>query len=313
MNKAKGTVTILAALVLSAGLASCGNLTESVKEETISLGNVASIEANLKSTDLRVKLGSENKLRYRVYESIAPSVTQDKDKLSIVSGEGTYFHVVSTQEDNFIELTLTEKQLEDLDIELSSGDVVFNDIDLDGDISTSSGNIEIYGSENGKDVNLTSSTGDITVKNSGFKSLNKKSSSGKSSFENVKTDEAYLESTSGDTTAAGCTFGSLRKKSSTGASQFDDITCGDMNLEASSGSTSLTCTSVCDIVSVSESGDVSIRFPGSRSEFDCELSADSGSISVGGNSYDEDYVDIRGAAHKVKCKTSSGDITIEHN
>ena len=269
----KKTAAVFAAAAISAGFASCGLTTENVKEESIPLENVSSITAELKSTDLRVRLGSENLLRYRVYESLAPTVTQAGGRLKIVSGEGRDFRIDSESNNDFIELTLTRKQLDDLDIELSSGDVVFDSFDINGSITTASGDIEIDNAENAGDVALKANSGDITVKDCNFKSLSKKTSSGDAVLENITAD--------------------------------------DMTLEATSGNTDIRCKKLCGIASESDSGDVNIRLSGSREEIGYELRAKSGSIKVGSETYDDNYVNIGSAPQKIKCSTSSGDITID--
>ncbi|MBR6385025.1 MAG: DUF4097 family beta strand repeat protein [Ruminococcus sp.] len=278
MKKSRVLMLISAIAMLSSCLTACGIssfASENVKEDTVKLENINQLTANLSSTDLRVKFGDENKLHYRVYESLVPEINQKNGRLDIESPQNSGIHMHNDSKDNYIEITLNKNQLDTIDIDASSGDILFDSIDMGGKIKTSSGDIDLMNIENGKDINIEVSSGDLDFRNCNFTTVNKISSSGDTHFEKVNADKFTLESTSGET-------------------KIKD-------------------SDICDMEIKSTSGDIEMNLNGKQNDCNFELSVTSGSITVGGGSYKDNCTINNNADKTIKCNATSGEIEINFN
>lgn len=265
------TTAVLTAAV-AIGTTACAFTQEDVKEDTVPLESVSGLDVDLMSTDITIKLGSENKVYYKVYESLAPTVAQNGEKLSIRSGKGRNTRMSSDKKDNYIEVTLDKKELGDIDIEASSGDITVDGFDISGKIKTSSGDIEISNIANGKDIAIEASSGKVELEHCNFKTVNKKTSSGDCKFNDVKADRFVLEAESGDTDISG--------------------------------------SEISDIESESSSGNVDIDLNGKREDCNFDISVESGGIKINGGRYEDGFTENNNADNTIKIKTTSGDIEI---
>ena len=271
MKIAKAIIAASLAAVFSFCTASCSLESENIVENTISFDSINQITASLSSTDLRINLGNENSVYYKVYESLEPDVSEKDGKLKIVS-EKKKSASLNFNTSTYIEVTLNKKQLDDIDLTLSSGDVQINDINVNGNIQTSSGNIKINNVENSNNISLQASSGDISLKKCSFKTLKNKTESG----------DIYLER----------------------------INSNNIIIEAKSGDTDIVDTDICNIEANSHSGNVKIKLNGNENDINYDLSANSGSIKVGDSSYEDQYINNNNADKTIKCKTKSGNITV---
>lgn len=272
MDIIRSIMAAVLSAVTALSITACALTNEEVNEATIPLESVTTIEADLKSTDLKIRLGDENKVHYRVYKSLTPTVSDSSGKLSIVSGNGRSIRNFSKSEDNYIEVILDKKELGRIDLKASSGDILLDGFDIGGKIKTSSGNIVIKNVSDGRDLTIEASSGDVDMTDCNFKSISKKTSSGDSEFSGVKADS--------------------------------------FKLEANSGNTEISGADVCDIESESNSGNVDIRLSGKRQDVNYDIRVNTGDIKINGGEYDDDYSENNDSDKTVKVKTSSGDIEI---
>ena len=272
MKKKKAIISAFLAVVLSACAVGCSMTNENVVENTISLESVDQLSANLSSINLSIELGEKNSIHYRVYESLEPTVSEKNGTLNIKSKKGKKSGFFSSSNDNYIEITLNKKQLDDIDISLSSGNVELKDLNVSGKIKTSSGNIKINNVEKGNELFIEASSGNIDI--------NK------------------------------CSINKLENKSSSGNIELNGIKANNIIIDTSSGNASISDTDICDINAESGSGNIVLDLNGKEIECNCDLSVSSGKIKVDGNSYKDKYTQNNNAKNTIKCRTSSGNIKV---
>ncbi len=268
-------ITVVLAAAMAAGLAACGaqeliNISSKTSENEFALESASALTADLDSTDLRITLGDENKIHYKVPELLEPVVTQENGTLTLTNKKQKPGTIINATSENYIEITLDSKALGDVDIDLDSGNVSFDGFDIGGSITTDSGDIKIKNAENGGDIVLKADSGNVTVSNGSFASVSKETDSGDACFENVNA--------------------------------------GSFLLRSDSGSTKLTGAEPCDIDHVSDSGSLTIELNGD-SGLGFDISSGSGSITVGENKCSGSYV-RDGGSSTIKAKTDSGSVTV---
>ena len=247
---------------------------DNITEKTIMLDSVNQLEINLSSMNLRVNFGDENKVHYKTHRSLEPTVTQADGKLRIISEKNCTFFIFRMLYENYVEITLNKKQLYDVDVKISSGNISFDGLDISGKTETASGNTEIKNVNNGKSLNIKTASGNINLESCSFNEITEKQISGNSHFDDVTADKIYIKSTSGNT-----------------------------NIDSN----------ICDMDIESCSGNVNLTLKGSENDCNYNLSVCSGTLKINGNSFDKKYSQNNNADKNIKCSLTSGNIKINFN
>ena len=354
------------AAAAAAGLAavlmtSCGSIIESkdispetsvMADKTIPLGDIKTVDTDLSISKFVIKLGEKNEVHYRVCEEIEPVISESEGKLTVKRKDNKSYSYTGTDADNYIEVTLSKKLLDDVNIRMTAGDVCIEGIDFGGTIKNSSGSISVTGcnserdidlktssggiglkdsrlgkvdadSSSGsisisdcksdKDISLTSSSGGIGLKDSKLGKVDADSSSGNISISDCKSDkDISLTSSSGEIVIKNCVLGKVNARSSSGNQYIEGVTSEMLDLDSISGNTTVELYALCDLKIESSSGEIEVKLPCSENECSLEVKTSSGEIIAGGSRYEKKYAKDNGSGCKVSCKTSSGDITVKY-
>ncbi|ASK61931.1 hypothetical protein CFK37_07040 [Virgibacillus phasianinus] len=169
------------------------------------------------------------------------------------------------------------------------------------------------------DVQVQTSSGDITINNVYAGTLSSRSSSGDQTISGLKIRERlFVKSSSGDIEAKDSYAGGAKFHASSGSIKLKEIVCNETTLETSSGdavyqnetiSGSLTCKA--------SSGDVTVHVDQLPESIGMECRANSGGIKVNIDGLEvkekTDHLLIASKGtegSKVHCRTSSGDIKV---
>jgi lia operon protein LiaG len=166
------------------------------------------------------------------------------------------------------------------------------------------------------ELQLSSSSGSMQVKDLKLNSLQCSASSGSTTIENVTADNFNYSSSSGSLTANGLTTKNSKLSSSSGSKRISGFT-GNLNSTSSSGTTRVEYSSFDNDITISaSSGSVEVNLP-ETAAFYLDASASSGSIrsdfpvTVTGSSVKHQLKGVVGNdKNKVKISTSSGSIRI---
>lgn len=143
------------------------------KDESVPLNNFNKINVDFSSEDIIVQTTDESNLRVvqkgatKLKEGDKFTINKDNNNIIIKRTASNIVHSIF----NFgyfgekIEVYIPKSYNKDLDIQSSSGNVIFNsDINLNNISCTArSGNLQLNGNITGNDVNLKSSSGNISV------------------------------------------------------------------------------------------------------------------------------------------------------
>ena len=315
------------AAAAAAGLAavlmtSCGSIIESkdispetsvMADKTIPLGDIKTVDTDLSISKFVIKLGEKNEVHYRVCEEIEPVISESEGKLTVKRKDNKSYSYTGTDADNYIEVTLSKKLLDDVNIRMTAGDVCIEGIDFGGTIKNSSGSISVTGCNSERDIDLKTSSGGIGLKDSKLGKVDADSSSGNISISDCKSDkDISLTSSSGEIVIKNCVLGKVNARSSSGNQYIEGVTSEMLDLDSISGNTTVELYALCDLKIESSSGEIEVKLPCSENECSLEVKTSSGEIIAGGSRYEKKYAKDNGSGCKVSCKTSSGDITVKY-
>ena len=276
MKKMKRIQTVILAAAAACGLSSCGIRAfgfsqENLKEDTVSLSSVSEMEIDMTCADLTVRLGDENKLYYAMNERLVPEISQTGGRLSVKSPKKTGMNF-SINEKNRMEITLDQKTLSALNISLTSGDIDIDGFDLAGSITTTSGDISVCNAENGGNLALETTSGDIRISGSRFARISKEQTSGDLEMNRVTADRISFASTSGDTSVRSSRIGEI----------------------------GIDCTS----------GDIELELLGSENDYNYDCACFSGSVRIAGENTGRKYQKDNSTSDTLKADTTSGNISV---
>lgn len=271
------------------------------------------------------------------------SADQKGGRLSIaVDHDPVYFslNLSAVRTSIRLDVTVPEKQYEELKAELSSGDFAAEDLKAKRlEIITSSGDTTLDGAE-GESVNVTASSGDLLLRRITARSGTINATSGDIRVDGWRGGETISSTaTSGDMEVGGLDSRTVRLRASSGSIRLADggphieeidaeITSGDMVLNdvrgavrarASSGDITLRLKEMNGDVEVhATSGDTVVALPGAAS-FAFALTTSSGDVGVdfpaSFQSNDEHRKSgiVGTGGHKLTIETSSGKIGVRKN
>lgn len=282
--KFRNIAAMLMTAVMAFGAASCGGIddisdqidvspeTSKVVENTVAIGETNSLDIHLNVSKLSVRLGDKNEVHYRVCEEIVPKISEKDGVLSIKVPENMRINFTGSDSDNYIEVTLTKKKLEDIKVKVSSGSAYFDGLDLEGQIKSSSGSISVKNASNGGDIELIASSGAVLVSDSKFLTIREETSSGSGYAENVTTER--------------------------------------LEIITSSGSICAKPSKLCMTELKCSSGSISLDLPCKENDCNFDLRSSSGDIEFNGKSHEKSLRIDNNKNVTAICKVSSGDIEV---
>lgn len=263
--------------------------------EKVSLEEFTDIEASVHSASFKIEVGNENKLTYALPEELVPAVKVKSGKLyiEVPKDSSSIFNIAA-----FIgekpEITLTIKdadKVREIDLHSSSGSMELSDFNANGKITANSGGVDIT------DMN--------------FNQLELKVDAGSCRIENCDFEDYTLDHASGSSKYLNCTFTNAQVESSSGSMNFEDCTCENLKCKRSSGGFDSNNCRFDNIDMKVSSGSTRLELLGNADDYDLDIDASSGSVSVDGQSYKDGCTIDRGRDKLVKIHSSSGSITVD--
>ena len=280
-------------------------------EDTVQINPFSELYVESSAANVIVKLGNENKVTYRVPKELLPEIKDENGKLTVISQKKTTFDFnVGFVGNNYIEIEVNEDGLKNIDLRVSSGDVLFEDLDLEGVIKVSSGDINITGCEAGKDIELKTSSGAIDLVDSHFENITHKQSSGDTSFERVEAKKVIMEQSSGSSEVYSLKAESLEAHVTSGSYKVNNSDIKDVKINATSGDISGNYLKCEELDLHATSGDVDIEIEGKEDDYNYEVKATSGSVRIGGTKSEKKYEKDNGSDHTISVGATSGDVSI---
>lgn len=298
-------------------------------DKEIDLDDFDEMEINLSSLELIIEESDKSMVEYHVHEGTEPEIKVENNKLYITQPENNISIQFGYWEEEYVHVYATKEQL--AEINLSSGSIKIDDINVTGDVSTTSGSIAINNS-NGKNLNVKANSGSIKLNNMEYdslttdqtsgeskltniksKTLDSKSNSGSRMLENVEAEEVSLSVTSGETKINNVKADKINVTGGSGSIKAEDCTIGDFKAEATSGSVKVINSALNNADIKITSGEIRLELKGNEADYGYDLDKNSGSIKINGTHYDDDLQKSGNTDNLLKIKTTSGSITIDIN
>ncbi len=227
--------------------------------------------------------------------------------------------------DNSIKIYLPSKtDMSSLVIENSSGDVTVAGFQTDQlDITVSYGDF-IMQEASASRAEITLSSGRSKISDSNIGSLDFTNSYGDANFTNINTgepistDEASTDTinitmSSGDIDVNGLYCNSIDITNSYGDITCEEVTATEFEMDLSSGNLDVTNSDLMDINLNNSYGDIDLLLVGSEDAYNLDLHTSYGSITVGSDKYEEEFIRENNGVRVVNADLSSGDFTLNFN
>lgn len=227
--------------------------------------------------------------------------------------------------DNSIKIYLPSKtDMSSLVIKNSCGDVTVAGFQTDRpDITVSYGDF-IMKEASASQADITLSSGRSKISDSYIGSLDFTNSYGNANFTNINTgeristDEASTDTinitmSSGDIDVNGLYCNSINITNSYGDITCEEVTATEFDMDLSSGNLDVTKSDLMDVNLNNSYGDIDLLLVGSEDAYNLDLHTSYGSITVGSDKYEEEFIRENNGARVVNANLSSGDLTLNFN
>lgn len=301
-------------------------------EDNFSLEEFNTIIGDTVSVDLYVVEGDEYKVEYYTYDYHEPKIEVKNDKLSIKVPHNSVNASFNFEFDDpeYIKVTVpSDKKTYEVEIEGTSGETRFEQINVCGKIVLSSGAFKAEGSKAEGDLSVEMTSGECSVKSSEFINLNVSIASGNVNLEEIVADSLKLNETSGNLNLSGITLTEFANQGSSGELQIDSMTCDTFNHNATSGQLKINSLECKEFNSIISSGDVDAKdlkadkinseatsgrtnfeIIGKAEDYGCNLHAVSGMIKFADSDAGNKLVSGENKDKQIKIDVTSGDIII---
>jgi len=307
---------VVCSLIIAIGASfATGNSLFAVKTNNIDeskqydISNIQNININVDSSDVKIFLTNEDKVRAHFYGNYSSNNTKGlpylevKEKGNILNVEVEHpksVIIFNINNSNYkLDVYIPEKYANDIKINSSFGDVYIDELNVNDFIcDTDSGKVDI-------------------------KSLHSKKSSFNSSFGDVNIDELKVNELICETDSGNVNIKSLHSEKSSFDSSFGNITVdnflGEFNGKSDSGKYNVTFEELQNNVNIETSfGKVKLKFP-KNSNFELDFGTSFGDFSSDfpmTTARDKNDKDVKGTVgkggNKVKVETDSGNLEISN-
>ena len=247
--------------------------------------------------DINIQKGDSYSVTYFVPEDSIPEINNKNGVLDINTTEDdgfTFFDFSFLKSDKnpYITITTPYADTTDFKVKSSTGDITVTDLDFEGLLKSSTGDIKIDNGSLGY-VDITTSTGNIIVNGITSVSINVDTSTGETKLTNSTVSEKfYVESSTGDI----------------------DFINGFVSRFEVSGSTSDVTVNNSKIDSVNiavSTGEVTLGLIGDESDYSFDLHSSTGDIELNNAEFEKNYKKDTSGSNSIYVKTSTGDIDID--
>lgn len=196
---------------------------------------------------------------------------------------------------------------------------------------TSSDGCVKYDGPNSDEFNLTSSYGNVTLKDKKAKKVRLNAADGKidsssvvceefilnnsygnTDLDHISADKIEIEVSDGNVTMTGIDSGSIDIVNHYGGVKGNAVKAEDFSLEMSDGSCSLKRADLKKSLIENTYGSVEVELTGSALDYNYDLETTFGSITVGGREWEEGYRKDNGADRSIEGTTSDGDFIVSY-
>ncbi len=270
---------------------------DSFVTETIKVDEFETLKILSHVTDINIKPGDGYSITYHVPEDRLPKIDQNGKTLTIDADEEEGFYIFdftfASDENPYIDITVPEKDFYGyFNLEGSTSDITIKNVNFEGDMQSSTGDIHISDAELGK-LNLQTSTGDIFLNNLTVNSLKTKCSTGEVTMKNITINGDYTSETStGDVTIS--------------SSSMDTF-----SLNGSTSDVKVTSSEIRKVNVKTSTGDVELSLKGEESDYSLELKSSTGDIELGSSEFEKNYTKTTDGNKSIAIHTSTGDIDID--
>ncbi len=247
-----------------------------IVENTVELSEFKKLDLDVASVNTYVEPGDTYKLEYHVYENNIPVIDQGRDSLSIKqpSNVGLFnFNPGNWEgEEQYYKITVPKTaEVINVDMEATSGMISIEDIDVEGKILISSGNVKLENSKS-DELYLHATSGNIEMKD-------------------VELQKLKLDLTSGDLCASDCVAENIDAEMTSGNMDFDDMKFNNAYFDLTSGN-------------------IELEAVGSEDDYSFDMKSTSGDFEVNGKKIDEGYHTDAGKDRIIKVDMTSGSFNI---
>ena len=284
---------------------------KNIVEDTVQINPFSELYLESDASNIIIKLGNENKVSYRTVEELVPEITENDDRLSIISKRKTTFDFnMGFNNNQYIEIEVNEAGLKNLNVIVASGDVSIEDLDIEGMIKSSSGDIAIVNCKEGKDIELKNSSGSITLTDANFENITHKQSSGDTEFERVEAKTVIMGQSSGSTEIYSLKADSLESRVTSGSCKISNSEVPDLSIHVTSGQINGKFIVSDNIYLHATSGDVNFEIEGKENDYNYAIKATSGDIKIADTKIEKKYEKDNGSDNTITVDATSGDIVI---
>lgn len=262
---------------------------------TIDINEFDELDLEIGSIDFNMVEGSEYKIEYRCKKSNKPEVSQNGKKLAVKQPDdfGIYFSFGDFgNNEEYVNLTVPSgSEIYKLSGYISSGNSSFENINLKGEITLSSGDLIINGSKAGEDMLVKLNSGDAFIEDCEFDDLETKVSSG----------GMHLT----DVTAA-----AINHTASSGSCRLEDVSASRIRSHQSSGDFVGKEVKVDELVAELSSGDFDVEIIGDASDYKLVVDRSSGDVEIDGKEYEDGGTYNESGSKLLSIDISSGDASV---
>lgn len=210
--------------------------TSEIVEKTIDLEEFDDLEVRMDSTDMTVTTGDSYKIYYRLPKNREPELTQQGKKLTIKHPEQMNFMAFDfDSEDEYIELTVPANDKKyNVDFRASSGDYTIDKVAVEGLIKLTSGELRLCDFD-AKDLKVEISSGDVYLDKVNLDTLGAKQTSGTCRFKDAKITDLSLEASSGDYVLSNVRTDSISCTMTSGEITMQDVEVNRLDGKMTSG------------------------------------------------------------------------------
>lgn len=241
------------------------------------------IEIDVKTAEITVVPSQDGRCRVECYESQkvthSAAVEGSTLKIDAVDSRQWYDHIGISFQSPRLTVQLPMNTYNSLSIKTNTGDIEFSDGLSFGTVTVRGSTSDIVShADISKSVDLTTSTGSITLDRANAEAINLSVSTGKIELSDISCGKLTAKSSSGSTRLGNVAAESMDIKSSTGSVKFDRCDAGEMYIKTSTGD--VTGTLLSQKIFIADTSTGSVSLPQTSAGGRCEISTSTGDIRI---------------------------------
>ena len=292
------------------------------------LDDFSKMDIDLSSADVYILPGEENKIEYHLRKDNEPEINVENETLYVQEKNENHLQIgLQFDLDNeYYRIYVTEDQIADID--MTSGSLSIDQVNVDGTLSVSSGEISVKGSKGEKlelsstsgsievrdceyeDFKTNQTSGDLDLNNVNSKTINCKAFSGGQSIDTVECETLNTEVSSGECRIYNIKADKVEVKDKSGSIKLSGCEISDLVAEATSGEFIADEAVISNVKVDVTSGSVRLDLSGDISEYNIDAKVTSGDVEINGDDKDGAYKQTGSTSKTVNVETTSGEIEV---